>query len=172
MVNLYFSLKKFFVILELILDFQFRKTLVANLGFKYKFLFPKYLHLIIHFCISVYLSSNSVYFANTAINFFCAIDCGDGIQWFINDSIYTEGTIILDSSFNIGLLWIANSSSIENGTTIQCKATSNGTTTGSSRKIVVILQGTSNNDSIVRLPLYIILFQTLFKQNVALYFAL
>ena len=94
------------------------------------------------FLFLVELFSSHVYFANSTITFHCIIGIGDGIQWHLSDSINTEG-INYDSHTKVGTLRITNSSNIQNGTLVQCKATNNGTPIESSQRRIVILQGIS-----------------------------
>ena len=58
----------------------------------------------------------------------------------MNGSFHSEGST--DLSNQIHALIIENSSSIVNGTTVNCEATNNGTVVESSNVIQVILQGT------------------------------
>ena len=90
--------------------------------------------------VTVTLLSNEIYFANTTITFTCIVISGHGVQWLINNSIYTEESTF-DPDISVGSLKIYNSSSIGNGTAVLCQATNNGTVIESSQKRKVILQG-------------------------------
>ena len=80
-------------------------------------------------------------FANNSARFTCLIGEGSGIQWLFNERIYLGAASDFDPNVNAGVLHIANSSTFENGTSVQCRATDNGTILETSRKIVVYTQG-------------------------------
>ena len=93
--------------------------------------------------VTVIITTSEILFANIQIKFICTVDNRYGVQWLINDSLYSgDDNFKMHDDISIGILTINNSSSIGNGSIVICQATNNGRVIESSKPKQLILQGT------------------------------